>query len=159
MAMLAPIALQPLEPGQLGVMRVDAALKSIVAIAGAIGIEVALADRLPVSGLVAVPVLVLAIWSILFSTRRRWSRWGYAFTGGELHVASGWLFRSHTIVPVSRVQHIDVSQGPVERHYAVASLSLYTAGSESNVVHLPGIARDTADAIRDTIREAIAARG
>lgn len=157
--MLAPISLQPLERGQLGVMRVKAGIFwGVVLIAVAVG-ELIARDVLPFTGLLLVPMLALALWSALFSTGRQWARWGYAFTGRELHVASGWLFRSHTIVPVSRVQHIDVSQDPFERHFGVASLSLYTAGSESNVVRLPGIRRETADAIRDTIREAIAARG
>ena len=65
---------------------------------------------------------------------------------------AGWLTREHTIVPLSRVQHIDVSQGPIERSAGVATLSLHTAGTENSLVVLPGISRQRAEEIRDAIR-------
>ena len=85
----------------------------------------------------------------------RWRRWGYAFTERELHVARGWLVRVHTVVPVARVQHIDVSQGPLERGAGVATLRLHTAGTEGSLVTLPGISAARAEEIRDAIRARI----
>src|SRR3712207_7159370 len=40
---------------------------------------------------------------------------GYALDGEELRVARGVWTRIETIVPLARVQHIDVAQGPLER--------------------------------------------
>ena len=67
-------------------------------------------------------------------------------------LASGWLVHVHTIVPVSRVQHIDVMQGALQRLFRVSTLVLHTAGTDNSVVALPGVTSATAEQIRDAIR-------
>ena len=151
-----PVPLQPLERGYLRVLRIRSAIGWLVVLAMA-----AVADGLVQSrgglpaGVVAGPVFAFGFVAIVFLVPGRWRRWGYAFTDRELHVASGWLMRVHTVVPVSRVQHIDVSQGPIERSAGVATLSLHTAGTENSLVVLPGISRQRAEDIRDAIRARI----
>ena len=152
---LTIVPLEPIERGQLNVMRVRGAGMALVLIVPGAIAEFALAHRLPVHGAIAGLALLLGIWLAIVSPPRRWRHWGYAFTGRELHVAHGWWTRVHTIVPVVRVQHIDVAQGPLERSFGVARLMLHTAGTDQTVVTLPGIARATAEEIRDVIRERI----
>jgi len=152
---LTIVPLQPLEPGQLNVMRARGAVMALGLIVPAVITEFALADRLPVHGGIAGVLVLLGTWLAIVSPPRRWRHWGYAFTGRELHVAHGWWTQIHTIVPVLRVQHIDVSQGPLERSFGVARLTLHTAGTSDTVVTLPGITRATAEEIRDVIRARI----
>lgn len=149
----APVPLQPLERGYLTVLRIRSLIRWLVNVALAVAAGGFLQWRtgLP-AGVVVAPVLLFGVISIVFLVPGRWRRWGYAFTDRELHVASGWLTRVHTIVPVARVQHIDVSQGPIERSAGVATLSLHTAGTENSLVVLPGISRQRAEDIRDAIR-------
>lgn len=151
-----PVPLQPLERGYLRVLRIRSAIGWLILAALAALADGFLQWRSGVSpGLVAGPVILFGVLSIVFLVPGRWRRWGYAFTDRELHVASGWLTRVHTVVPVSRVQHIDVSQGPIERSAGVATLSLHTAGTENSLVVLPGISRRRAEDIRDAIRARI----
>ncbi len=148
-----PVQLQPLERGYLRVLRIRSAMGWTIVSAIAAAADVVLHWRTGVSpGVVAGPVILLGLISTIFLVPRGWRRWGYAFTDSELHVAHGWLTRVHTVVPVSRVQHIDVSQGPIERGAGVAVLSLHTAGTENSLVVLPGISRQRAEAMRDAIR-------
>lgn len=58
-------------------------------------------------------------------------------------------------MPLTRVQHTDVAQGTIERANGVARLMLHTAGTAHAVVVLPGISREAAEQLRDTIRAAI----
>lgn len=67
--------------------------------------------------------------------------------GIEIH--HGVWFRSVVNVARSRIQHTDVSQGPIERRYGLATLHIHTAGTEQAQVTLPGLAHATALAIRD----------
>lgn len=152
--LLPEIPLQPLERGQIGVMRLTGAITTAIVTAGAAIPSWGLGHAFPWLPVWAAPAAIAAIglWSIAL-VPRRWARWGWAWTGRELHVASGWLVRSHTIVPASRVQHIDVTQGPVERMFGVSTLVLHTAGTANSEVGLPGISRETAEEIRDSIRE------
>lgn len=152
---LTIVPLQPIERGQLNVMRARGAVMALVLVAPAIVAEVAFAGRIPVHGAISGVALLAGIWLAVIAPPRRWRHWGYAFTGRELHVAHGWWTRIHTIVPVVRVQHIDVAQGPLERTFGVARLMLHTAGTDQTVVTLPGITRATAEEVRDAIRERI----
>lgn len=149
---LTIVPLQPIERGQLNVMHARGAVMAFALILPAIIAEVVFADELPVRGTIAGTALLIGIWLAVIAPPRRWRHWGYAFTGQELHVAYGWWTRVHTIVPVVRVQHIDVAQGPFERGFGVARLMLHTAGTDQTVVVLPGITRATAEEIRDAIR-------
>lgn len=148
--------LLPLERAYLGVMRLRAVilwgLLTLVAAAG----DMALIQRLgTVPGLLTAPVLILGLLAVFWVAPGRWKRRRYAFTGTELHVARGWLLRLHTIVPVVRVQHIDISQAPLERGARVATLKVHTAGTEHSLVVLPGLALARAEEIRDAIRAQI----
>lgn len=155
---LAPLLppLLPLERAYLGVMRLRAViLWTILTLLAGAG-DAALVWRFgTLPGLVTGPVLLLGLLAVFWVAPGRWNRWRYAFTGTELHVARGWLFRLHTVVPVVRVQHIDISQGPLERGAGVATLQVHTAGTEHSLVVLPGLALARAGEIRDAIRAQI----
>lgn len=147
------VPLQSLERGYLTVMRVRSTFRWLTIAAMAAAADGFLHWRTGIpAGVVVGPIVLLGVLSVVFLVPGRWRRWGYAFTDRELHVASGWLTRVHTVVPVSRVQHIDVIQGPIERSAGVATLSLHTAGTENSLVVLPGIRRERAEEIRDAIR-------
>lgn len=144
----------PLERGQLNVMRIRAAVFALLICGLAIAAETALAaglDDLP-RGLVLGPVVALALFMVLIAPGRSYRAWAYAVTDEELRMAYGLLTRVQTHVPLARVQHIDVIQGPVERAFGVCRLVLHTAGTANSRVVLPGLSRATAEAIRDDVR-------
>lgn len=60
----------------------------------------------------------------------------------------GGLWRSETLVPVSRVQHLDLERGPLERQMGLATLVVHTAGTRMAAVKLPLLALDDAEALR-----------
>ena len=64
-------------------------------------------------------------------------------------IRSGVVWRRVVSVPRSRVQHTDVSQGPIQRHLGLATLVVHTAGVVNASVTLGGLDRDIAVGIRD----------
>ena len=52
-------------------------------------------------------------------------------------------------VPRSRIQHTDVSQGPVQRRYGIATLRVHTAGTENASVELGGLEHGVARLVRE----------
>ena len=86
---------------------------------------------------------------------RRYQRLGYALHPTLLQVVRGWLFHADTIVPLIRVQHLDVTRGPLDKIFGTASLVVHTAGTHNSIVVLPGLAPDRASEIRDEIRRHI----
>jgi membrane protein YdbS with pleckstrin-like domain len=106
---------------------------------------------------IAAPTALFLLYQVIEGTRRRFSRWGYAKTEDELHVAHGVFVHTETSVAFHRVQHIDIAQGPVERLCGVCQLVLNTAGTLNSKIRLPGLSRATAEALRDEIRQHIRA--
>jgi hypothetical protein len=68
---------------------------------------------------------------------------------GGIEIREGVVWRAVTNVPRSRVQHTDVSQGPLERRFGIGTLVIHTAGTDSAVVSLRGLTHESALAIRD----------
>jgi hypothetical protein len=73
----------------------------------------------------------------------------YALDSDGIEIRSGVWWRSVTNVPRSRVQHIDVLQGPLERSYGLGRLVIFTAGTEHSRVELPGLNHQAAYLLRD----------
>lgn len=66
-------------------------------------------------------------------------------------IESGVFFRSHIALPRVRIQHTDVSQGPLQRRYGVGTLKFYTAGSAYSKIELPGLTHHDALELRDLL--------
>jgi membrane protein YdbS with pleckstrin-like domain len=100
-----------------------------------------------------VAILVAAIGSVLCwlwpPTYYRHLRYGVDATG--IVIERGVLWRSHIALPRARIQHTDVSQGPLQRRHGVGTLKLYTAGSRHTMIELPGLAHSDALALRDAL--------
>lgn len=145
-------ALTPLHPNHVKAMRVATLLAAVPFVIGALVLEVA--GLLP-TGVFIVPVLLAAVLIVIRAPMRRYMARGYVMGEDRLRVVRGLWFRSDTVVPFGRVQHIDVHQGPIERAYGLATLTLHTAGSHNASVSLPGLADADARARRETIRAQI----
>ncbi len=143
--------LTPLAPGFRNVLRIQIILTWVPLLIGAMILATAF-DAFPWRGVMLAALACLAAFTVIFLPQRRYRRWGYQLTADQLRVVRGYWFHVDTIVPFVRVQHIDVSQGPVERLCGVATLTVHTAGTHNSVVELPGLPPQDADAMRDAIR-------
>ncbi len=145
--------LQPLEKGQLGVMLVRSLILALLLLAIASMPAIVMRDEhgLPPAALLGALALLL-IYPVLVSPVRRYRAWGYALGSDELRLTHGLWTHIDTVVPLRRVQHLDVAQGPLERAFGVTRLVLHTAGTMNSQVVLPGLSRTTAEGIRDEIR-------
>ena len=58
-----------------------------------------------------------------------------------------------TRVPASRVQHLDLKHGPLERRWKLATLVIHTAGSKMSAVSVSGLDADDAETLRDRLAQ------
>lgn len=151
-------SLTQLDSAYIMVMRLSAFIWSVLlAIPIFIGDIILAEEGLIEPFIIAAPIAMLFLILIYVLPRRRFMRWGYLMGIGEIQIVRGYLFYTDTIVPFSRVQHIDVGQGPVERLFGISSLILHTAGTHNSTVVLPGLRRAIAEQMRDDIRATIKA--
>jgi membrane protein YdbS with pleckstrin-like domain len=88
-----------------------------------------------------------------------WSGWTFWVRSDDLLVASGVLVREVVAIPLHRVQHVDVTQGPIERAFGLASLAIYTGTGLGVDGLIPGLDLARANRLRDMLVQAVADDG
>ena len=93
--------------------------------------------------------LLMALLGALVGARLRHQRWKLDHEG--LWLRQGRLWWKESRVPISRVQHVDLKHGPLERRLALATLVVHTAGMHLNGITVRGIPEAEAEVLRDTL--------
>jgi membrane protein YdbS with pleckstrin-like domain len=112
------------------------------------------ADDMPRWLRLLLPVVWLALAGVNAWWAWRWPPIAYRHTwyrvdSDGIEIRRGVYFRTVINVPRSRVQHTDVSQGPIARHFGLGTLAIYTAGTEHARVELAGLEHGLAMRIRE----------
>ncbi|MER7268661.1 PH domain-containing protein [Micromonospora carbonacea] len=94
-------------------------------------------------------VVLAGAWRVVTIVRAVHA-WGYAERENDLLVRHGLLVRRLSIVPYSRMQFVDVSAGPLERAFDLATVQLHTAAAASDA-HVPGLRPAEAARLRDRL--------
>jgi len=80
--------------------------------------------------------------------QRRVRAWGYCERDDDLLVRRGVLFARLSVVPYGRMQFIDVTAGPIERSFGLATVRMHTAAAASDA-RIPGLSQADAGELRD----------
>ena len=102
---------------------------------------------------VAIAGLALLVW-VWVAVGRRVRSWGYAERAEDLLVTQGILVRRLVVVPYGRMQFVDVTAGPLDRRFGLATVQLHTAAAATDA-QIPGLVPEEAARLRDRL----AARG
>jgi uncharacterized protein len=121
-----------------------------VGMATLIGTRAPLMVRFGSAALALLIIGVLAVASHAGPVLRYQTTWLRLDVDG-LEYEHGWLWHHHISVPRSRIQHTDVTQGPLERRFDLATLVVYTAGTEHASISIEGLSHEAALAFRDAL--------
>ncbi|WP_426266496.1 PH domain-containing protein [Sphingomonas sp. LHG3443-2] len=111
---------------------------------------------LAAQGRLGIALMIFAVIAVvtlggLFLT---WRRFSFRVGSDAIRIDSGILHRNQRTIPFDRVADVSIEQGPVQRVFGIARVTLETggsgAGSEEGV--LDGIALDRAEALREHVR-------
>ena len=94
-------------------------------------------------------LVLLGLWHAYRWPKRAYHVTFYRVDDQGMEIRKGVYWRVVINVPRSRVQHIDVSQGPLERRYGLGTLVIYTAGTEHAKVEVEGLEHGRALRIRE----------
>ena len=144
---------EQLEPKVKTLWRINGAISSVI-----FGAMVALpeyfigrnlgARYLLPEGLIGVLVLIfLVVMSQVFVTKT-YDNFRYNLGDDDLAVAKGIFWKQWKFISRTRVQHVDITAGPVNRYLGLVQVSIYVGGMAVPAAVLPGLTEATGEALR-----------
>lgn len=143
---------KPLENNYLKVFRISNAIATLlVSLPFTIGSSV----FLDLSWLLRIPVFII-LWLLLYGLTHWYSvhwfkAYKYKLTAAGLKIHKGVFWHQQNMVPRNRVQHIDITTGPLERRYELSKLVVHTAGTRNATITLPGLLHEDAADLRQEL--------
>jgi membrane protein YdbS with pleckstrin-like domain len=100
----------------------------------------------------AIPILVVvdAVVTVGVRPRLRYRVHRWEVTDEAVYTLTGWLSRTWTLVPISRIQTVDVTRGVMQQLFGLASVAVLTASSEGTV-RVPHLEADVAQRVADDL--------
>lgn len=143
-----------LHPGVQKVWRVSGVISAVVTAALFVAPDIILSRELnsplPPGVVSAVLFVLLLVWyQALVGAQYR--RWRYAVRRDDVLVQYGVVWRMRRCIPRVRVQHVDISSGPIDRMLGLVHIALFTAGNMGAVATIPGLTPQQAEAMRDEL--------
>jgi membrane protein YdbS with pleckstrin-like domain len=150
------VPLVPIEKSYLTVIRIEWAISSVILLTTAIVIIFSIKALQQSVWIVS----ILGGWVLLtlgyaFVQTKSFFRKAYALRGKDLIFRSGWIVQKIHTCPFNRIQHSSVTMGFFERKYGLATLILYTAGTDDADLQVPGLKEADAYAIKEWITQKI----
>lgn len=143
-----------LDPRIVTVWRLQAAVPALLAAGAVLVLELAVGDEpggppwppgfaaLAVALVAAAASVVLPAWA--------YQRWRYRAAASILELRHGIVVRTESSIPYWRVQHVDLTAGPLDRLFGLSRLVLHTASATTDAT-IPGVAAERADELRTLI--------
>lgn len=107
----------------------------------------------PVPGLIATSIWTVLLLLRLFFEFKSFPLRGYFVREQDISYRSGILFREVTTVPYNRIQHSEVSQGPLGRAMKLSTLKIFTAGGSASDLSIHGLETETAERLKAWLTE------
>jgi membrane protein YdbS with pleckstrin-like domain len=102
-----------------------------------------------VPGVWAITGIVVGVRVVLVP-QLRWRQWRYEVRASEIDLRRGAFTVRRTLVPMSRVQHVDTRRTVLSQFFGLAAVVFHTAAGANEI---PALTETEAAAIRDRIAE------
>ena len=140
-------------PGLLTLWRIMALSWMVLAIIGVwlIVIVLEIEVELLMATLLYVPLFLGLIGAWIYASKRFAAYETTFFPEQGMRVRSGVIWRKEIWLPIARLQHLDVNQGPLDRKWGMAGLVLHTAGTHDHELSLHGLPTSVAHELREIL--------
>lgn len=138
----------PLSPTLMKMRLTEIAVVAVVL--GALAASLALAVGSSVAAVAAVLAVALCGAGTWWFVHNRFHAWGYLERDEDLEVRRGVMVQRLSVVPYGRMQFVEITAGPVERLFGLATVKLHTAAAASDA-RIPGLHPDEAARLRDRL--------
>lgn len=81
-------------------------------------------------------IIIFTILNIIVFPKIKYERYKYAITKEQIDVKKGLFVITRTIIPIERVQKIELTNGPIDRRFDLSSVVIYTAAGNTMIKFL-----------------------
>ncbi|MDX1694297.1 MAG: PH domain-containing protein [Ketobacteraceae bacterium] len=157
---VADLDFQPLSPHYVKVVVIQLLLATLLPLAalvilfsflysvsdGSQGLQLTVAGAV-VAALSALAFVLLAIWIGIREARYK----AYCLREHDLVFRHGLLIKRRVVQPLLRVQHVEVSQNPMEARWGLATLKLFSAGGFRYTFAISGLEKPLAEKLHQLV--------
>ncbi len=107
-------------------------------------------ERYMLSGyIVAGGILSYMLVTLYLFPTIEYRQWGYIISDDRIEIRHGIFLIKITVIPIVRIQHITISQGPINRRLGISTINVHTA---SGVFGIEGISSADASTMADMLK-------
>lgn len=148
------VNLQPIDPQYLKVILINIGIFFVFLLASAIGAFLYWKEDLaafvyPYFGLLLLLIMVIVSYFLLEFKFRK-----YALRTHDFIFQHGLIAQTLVFVPICRIQHIELRESWIGKHWGLASISLFTSSSGDEVI-VRGLRKEVAEQIKLYIFEQV----
>lgn len=103
----------------------------------------------------AAAVLIYKFIGIIIYPLIEYRQWGYYMTDDRVDIKHGIFFITNTVIPVIRIQHISIKQGPINRRLGLHKVELSLA---SGTFTIEGLSYEIASQIAENLKSKLYVR-
>jgi membrane protein YdbS with pleckstrin-like domain len=144
------VVYEPLQPSHMYVNLIVVGIIFLFVLAGVTVLSFMVEEVKPYFLLALLAVVILFGFLTLAEVKSFKFR-GYALRSHDILYRDGWLWKSWMVIPFTRIQHLEINQGPIDRIFDLASLQLFTAGGSSSDIEIDGLTPGQAADIKSFI--------
>ncbi|MDO3412267.1 PH domain-containing protein [Saccharibacillus sp. CPCC 101409] len=101
-------------------------------------------------GLITLALALLLVFAAVRIPVILYKRFGFAVFEEEIEIRKGLFFITETLIPMTKVQHVELESGPILRRYKLAEIRIVTAATTHTIA---GLKSDEAERLKRTIGE------
>ncbi|WP_097025937.1 PH domain-containing protein [Clostridium peptidivorans] len=94
-------------------------------------------------------IILLQLLNTFLYPEIEYKQWKYLIDNEKFEFIEGIYFIKHTVVPIERIQHINVTQGPINRRLNLANITINTAGGSFDI---PNLEKSKAEELSEFLR-------
>lgn len=144
--------LRNLDPRVIGLWRLGLLIRTfvftILVVFALRLIDLPVAPFLAAGTVFAVGIVLTVLWPPV-----QYRHWGFQVRDSDVFLRHGVLWRTTSVVPHGRIQHVDTQQGPIERSMGLASVVMFTAGTVGASLSIPGLVQKDAESLRERLAQ------
>lgn len=97
-------------------------------------------------------IMIIGVLNVIISPYFRYNRYRYKLDDEAMEIVEGYIFISHNIVPIERIQNIELQQGPIDRIFGVSKMTITTGGSDVTVRY---VSKEVATKMSDFLKKTV----